>query len=120
MICKEPCDIVPNVPFVVGTLPTRTNPFRNTPSAVVRPVGVLVKNVKALPLLPGGTGAGAMVPLGVGLMMVVPVFQGLPERLFETDTRLVASNNDRPFCDRRFHAHAPVHITIHELAELRV
>src|ERR1035438_7693870 len=45
--------MVANVPSVVGTLPTSTNPPRSAPSAVLSPGSVLEKNVTALP---GGAG----------------------------------------------------------------
>ena len=57
--------MVLNVPSVVGTLPTTTNPRRSTPSAVLRPGRMLEKNVAAAP-------GGANVPRGVSWMIVVP------------------------------------------------
>ncbi len=41
--------MVANEPSVVGTLPTTTNPRRSTPSAVLKPGSLLVKNVIAVP-----------------------------------------------------------------------
>src|ERR1022692_2895149 len=57
--------MVPIVPSVVGTLPTSTKPPFRTPSAVLRPDWVLVKNVTAAP-------GAAMGPDGVNFTTVVP------------------------------------------------
>src|ERR1035438_3891087 len=58
--------MVPIVPSVVGTLPTSTKPPFRTPSAVLRPDWVLVKNVTAAP-------GAAMGPDGVNFTTVVPI-----------------------------------------------
>jgi hypothetical protein len=66
MICSAPCPMVAAVPSVVGTLPTSTNPPLSTPSAVLKPCSPLVKNVAAVP-------GGAITPVGLNWLMVVPV-----------------------------------------------
>src|SRR5580700_6551138 len=66
MTCSAPWPAVAAVPSVVGRLPTRTNPPFNTPSAVLKPGSALAKNVVAAP-------GGAMVPVGVDWLIVVPV-----------------------------------------------
>src|ERR1017187_3964043 len=57
--------MVPMVPSVVGTLPTRTKPPLRAPSAVLRPGKELVKNVTAAP-------GNAIGPVGVSFTIVVP------------------------------------------------
>src|SRR5664279_3298061 len=66
MICKAPWPMVVYVPSVVGTLPTKTNPPRKTPRAVLSPGKALTKKVVAAPGVAGG------LP-GVNRTIVVPV-----------------------------------------------
>ena len=56
-----------------------TKPLRKTPSAVDRPVTLLVKNVVAVPFCPAETNGVTTPALGVNCMIVTPV----PWRLFE-------------------------------------
>jgi hypothetical protein len=80
-IKSEPGCIVANVPWVVGTLPTSTNPRRSTPRAVVKPSALGPwKKTDADP-------AGTTWPFGVSLIIVVPVpWVGTELLKFETST----------------------------------
>src|ERR1700693_808012 len=83
--CSEAPVVI--VPIDVGRLPTNMKPPFSTPRAVVRPIGVLVKKVVALPgVVPAGTD-GVTMPLGVNLMIVVPV-PCILEELLKFDTNI--------------------------------
>src|SRR5579862_7412828 len=80
---SEPCCTVAQVPSVVGTLPTSTNPRCNTPKAVVSPS-------------PCGPWKNTdWLPCCVILTMVVPVPCRF-ELLLKFDTRMLPACNDPP------------------------